>query len=374
MLLSEAVCKSPPNFNWQSSARALETRNDALNTRRCRSSRAEERVKAGSTGDAHVERVLEDWLTFHVAELAAPDRYKYSAAHWSSFFEQQRSAGLLSERVSLGDLTPELQRRFRDWRSAAGVGGHTISRDLAALRGALSWAWKHQRISRPPFITDVPLHRRGHVRDRVLSFEEITRIVDACVGRPEREHLIRFVVLELGTAGRPQAILELDHTNIDLDRNLINPTRFGQMHSRKRRVVVPIAVAVRPWVIGVQGKLIKYRVPLATSRSGSSRPTYFERETKSIKTCWNNVCREARVCAATPKTLRHTMLTWLAERGVPSEERRVLAGHAPQGTTARNYEHLSPNYLKGAVKEIDAFFLELRKHTSTIVGPRDVDA
>jgi hypothetical protein len=68
------------------------------------------------------------------------------------------------------------------------------------------------------------------------------------------------------------------------------------------------------------------------------------------------------------------MLTWLAERGVPSEERRVLAGHAPQGTTARNYEHLSPNYLKGAVKEIDAFFLELRKHTSTIVGPRDVDA
>ena len=31
------------------------------------------------------------------------------------------------------DLTPELQRRFREWRSASGVTGHTVSRDLAAL-------------------------------------------------------------------------------------------------------------------------------------------------------------------------------------------------------------------------------------------------
>lgn len=66
---------------------------------------------------------------------------------------------------------------------------------------------------------------------------------------------------------------------------------------------------------------------------------------------------------ATPKTLRHTMLTWLAERGVHPEQRQVLAGHARQGTTAKNYEHLSPSYLREAVAEIDAFFDELSKHT-----------
>ena len=92
-------------------------------------------------------------------------------------------------------------------------------------------------------------------------------------------------------------------------------------------------------------------------------PTHFERETASIKTSRNSVCEDAGIEGATPKTLRHTMLTRLAERGVPTEQRQKLAGHSPQGTTARNYEHLSPDYLREAVAEIDAFFDELSKHT-----------
>jgi len=99
------------------------------------------------------------------------------------------------------------------------------------------------------------------------------------------------------------------------------------------------------------------------SRSADGGPTHFERDTKSVKTTWNTVCANAGVKGATPKTLRHTMLTWLAERGVPSEQRQMLAGHAPQGTTAKNYEHVSPTYLREAVAEIDAFFDELAKHT-----------
>jgi len=98
------------------------------------------------------------------------------------------------------------------------------------------------------------------------------------------------------------------------------------------------------------------------SRSAGG-PTHFERATGSIKTSWKKACKDAAVVGATPKTLRHTMLTWLAERGVPSEQRQMLAGHRPQGTTARNYEHLSPSYLRAAIAEVDAFFAELSKHT-----------
>jgi hypothetical protein len=57
------------------------------------------------------------------------------------------------------------------------------------------------------------------------------------------------------------------------------------------------------------------------------------------------------------------MLTWLAGRGVPSEQRQMLAGHSPQDTTARHYEHLSPSYLNAAVAAIDAFFDAFSKHT-----------
>jgi len=70
------------------------------------------------------------------------------------------------------------------------------------------------------------------------------------------------------------------------------------------------------------------------------------------------------VKGASPKTLWHTMLTWLAMRGVPKEQRSALAGHVAGDTTARNYEHLSPDYLRAAIDQIDAFFEELAKHTS----------
>jgi len=325
---------------------------------------------APSSGDCSspsVDSLLDDWLTHHVANLAAPERYRHSVDHWRTFVTEEIRHGCLAAEPKVSDLTPELQMRFRSWRAAAGVGGHTISRDLAALRGALSWAWKHQRISRPPFIADVAIHLRAPPRERVLSVKEIARIIDACAGRSDREHLVRFIVVELGTAGRPEAVLELTDQNIDLERNLIDPNQPGRNCTRKRRAIVPIAKAVRPWVIGVRGKLIKYRVSM--SATGAREAKFFERETKSIRRCWNAACKEAAVSGATPKTLRHTMLTWLAERGVPAEQRRMLAGHSAQGTTARNYEHLSPNYLRTAIEQVDAIFTELKKQTAALNSP-----
>jgi integrase len=171
-------------------------------------------------------------------------------------------------------------------------------------------------------------------------------------------------VVELGTAGRPDAVLELTDKNIDLKRQLIDPNHQGKVHARKRRAIVPIARHVLPWVADVKGKMIKYRVSIAKKNQTPDGPVFFERETRSIKTAWKAVCNDAGVVGASPKTLRHTMLTWLAMRGVPKEQRSALAGHVARDTTARNYEHLSPDYLRAAIDEIDAFFEELAKHTS----------
>jgi integrase len=179
-------------------------------------------------------------------------------------------------------------------------------------------------------------------------------------------------VIELGTAGRPQAVLELTDANINLERRLIDPNQPGRLHLRKRRAIVPIAKAVLPWVVGIKGTIIRYRAPISKARTlKRTGRTHLERDTGSIRTAWNAACAEARVVGATPKTLRHTMLTWLAERGVPYEQRQMLAGHSPRGTTARNYEHLSPDYLRTAVAEIDAFFSELQRHTRALDAPPD---
>jgi integrase len=188
--------------------------------------------------------------------------------------------------------------------------------------------------------------------------------MDACVGRDDREHILRFIVIELGIAGRPEAVLELTSDNIDLKRGLIDPRQPGRVHPRKRRAIGPIAKAVMPWVTGIDGKIIAHRVPIAEKNREPCGPTHLVRETRSIKTAWKAICRDAGVIGATPKTLRHTMLTWLAERGVPKEQRMTLAGHSAQDTTARNYEHLSLQYLRSAVDEVDAYFDELSKLTT----------
>ena len=59
----------------------------------------------------------------------------------------------------------------------------------------------------------------------------------------------------------------------------IDPNQPGRTYTRKRRAIVPIAKAVRPWVVGVSGKLIKYRVAIPSAEAGHG-VTYFERETK----------------------------------------------------------------------------------------------
>ncbi len=57
---------------------------------------------------------------------------------------------------------------------------------------------------------------------------------------------------------------------------------------------------------------------------------------------------------AGPARLDDTMWEPGLTRGEPKEQRIALAGHKPQDTTARNHEHLTPDYLQAAVLEIDA--------------------
>jgi len=313
-------------------------------------------------GEALVEYLVAEWLKLHVSTLAAPRRYADSALLWGEFFALEQRAGRMPPAITVATISPQVVQRFIAWRKNAGVGGHGISRDLAALRGALNWARKNQLVDSVPFIADVPAREKPRSRERVLSMEEVARIIDACVGVPEREHVLRYVVIAIGTIGRPDAILELRDHNIDLERGFIDPNHPGRVHDRKRRAIVPLSRFVRPWVQD-RGKLIKYRAPIAEKNRTEEGPTHFEKDTASIKTAWNSICEELGIEGATPKTLRHTMLTWLAYRGVPKEQRVMIAGHLPTDTTSK-YEHLTPDYLGEAMRAIDFYFESLASFTS----------
>ena len=136
----------------------------------------------------------------------------------------------------------------------------------------------------------------------VIATHSTAALIEACRDLVDREHLIRFIVIELGIAGRPQAVLELTSDNIDLIRGLINPNQAGRTHARKRRPIVPIADAVRPWVFEIEGKLISYRVPLAKKNRVHGGPTHFMKPTTCIKTTWEAACKDAGIVGTTPKS------------------------------------------------------------------------
>jgi len=121
--------------------------------------------------EALVEHLMAQWLKLHVSTLAAPRRYADSAILWGDFFHLEQRAGRLPPAVTVSTMSPHLIQRFVAWRRAAGVGGHGISRDLAALRGALNWARKNQLVETVPFIADVPAREKPRSRERVLSIQ-----------------------------------------------------------------------------------------------------------------------------------------------------------------------------------------------------------
>ncbi|MDB5369807.1 MAG: hypothetical protein JWP20_1365 [Roseomonas sp.] len=54
-----------------------------------------------------------------------------------------------------------------------------------------------------------------------------------------------FLVLLIGTAGRPQAVLELTRFQCDLERGTINLNTPGRVQTKKRRPILPMASFLR---------------------------------------------------------------------------------------------------------------------------------
>lgn len=94
---------------------------------------------------------MADWLQQHAApNLADPVRYANGVQHWLLFFASEQTAGRLLGPPTVDDVTTALVERFHAWRAGQGVSWATVSRDTAALRQPLNWAWKRNMIASAP--------------------------------------------------------------------------------------------------------------------------------------------------------------------------------------------------------------------------------
>ena len=156
------------------------------------------------------EFVLIRYWEGHAKSIRSAEQARISMGLWSDHFPGANVSG----------VTPHRQREFISRMRERGYRESYISRVLSVGRAALRWAWKQGELESVPFILDVPRDPDVEAeRYRVLEMEEVARLFAETARTP---HLLKFCIISLNTLARPEAVLELGPSQVDLNRRLLN--------------------------------------------------------------------------------------------------------------------------------------------------------
>jgi integrase len=248
------ISKRPGSAMW------CRTWFDAATRQTCRAS-------LGTDDLAAAEHALAEWITRNVATDRADPRditlarvfVRYQQRHGQHLVgagSQRISLAMmlrhLPEGITVGELTLDAQHAAVRAMEAAGYGAGTIKRALGAAKAAVNWVWNNGELARPVPFLKVP---EGPGRERVLSVDELAQLWSAEMP----EHVRVFLALMIGTAGRPEAVLQLTRFQCDMNRGTINLNPPGRVQTKKRRPILPLAPWLRPWIDAAEGHLVAYR-------------------------------------------------------------------------------------------------------------------
>lgn len=275
------------------------------------------------------------WLADRAADGYSNTIYEYNWVSLKETFEN-RDPNL---------LTADDCREYARGRFALGRSPWTVNTELSRLRACLQWAEKRRHIARAPYVW-VP--SRGKPRQRVLTADEARRLIEAA----DYAHIKLFIILALTTGARHRAILDLTWDRIDWIEGTIDyedDIEIDPMSKswRKGRAKVPMNALSRA----------------ALERAYEARQTdhvieYGGKRLTTVRDGFAAVARRAGLEDVTPHTIRHSVASWLEERGVELQRVARLLGHSDVRTTESIYA--KPNalrYLGEAVEIIEAEFV-----------------
>lgn len=256
------------------------------------------------------------------------------------YAENWKSLGPFFGNVLSRGVSVPLCRTYAESRFAAGRKPSTVNTELLRLRTALRWAEANGIIDSAPRVC-VP--SPGKPRDRVLTAEEVERILQGCASG----HIQLFVILAIATGGRHRALLELTWDRVDFERGTINlraPRKVEPMSLRhqKGRAMVPMNNLAR--------------AALQEARAAALSTYVIEwggRRVASIKTGLRRACQRAGLPGVTAHTFRHTAASWATEANVPLEQIARFLGHARATTTEAIYSHPDAAFAASAARAID---------------------
>lgn len=318
--------------------------------------------------DAELLPHLFNYLREQGPDVLRLDTIESSFRAWIGFLAQDE----LGTGARVSDINKVSVDRFRRWRmkphswevpwkggkvfkhQSKGVTGEAVQRNIEDLRAALNHAEAALRLPMRPKIPSVKKNLRSPPRSATLSIQQL----GAIVGYANQEPAVQdWLWLMLGTACRPDAGLAFDSAlQVHGDFADLHPPAWPR--TDKRNPVVPIITPLAK------------RIDAWTAKPVRSRKRWWRTMRTKLGIAPNIV----------PKTIRHTVASFLRGEGVPGEQISGLLGHKDQSDTLERttagYAHANPAKMRAAMKALTTLWKEvdaerakwLADHSLTITG------
>jgi integrase len=283
------------------------------------------KVSAEKPSDASLADVLRRYWENHGQHLPSASGNRDALSKWLNYWQE----------ACISELSVEAQEAFVRHLEGLDLKRSTIQRTINIGKAAISRAFKRGELAAMPFILSVTV--KGHPpKGRPMEVAELVRLYGESA-----PHLQTFIRWALGTAARPQAIIELRSQQVEWAHGVVHLNPEGREQNKKHRPVVKLPRKLAGEVF--EGWLLTHR----------------GRHAENVKTARRAAVRRAGLDAACrPYSLRHTAARWMRLHGVPAEEVSQQLGHRRLGTTGV-YTEYDPEYLKAACEALDALLQAL---------------
>ncbi len=197
----------------------------------------------------------------------------------------------------------------------------SVNRELSILRTILNFAVQNDWLLKNPFVAcqGIIAISAEVERDRVLSFDEESRLLAVCTGL--RQHLRPLLVCALDTAMRRGEMFKMTWKDVSFETNEIYIPKTNTKTEEARTV-------------GITPRLMTELINLWESSPKNLESSVFG-VGESIKTAWKTACKLASVADFRFHDCRHTATTRMIASGSPHTEVMKITGHSQIKTFLR---------------------------------------
>lgn len=314
---------------------------------------AQRSKKPQGSEDAELIPQLLNYVNEHGPDVLRLDTVESSFRAWVGFLDQDE----LTTGARVADIDKVSVTRFRRWRmrphewnlqwwdgkaykhKSDGVSGEAVQRNIEDLRAALNHAEAARRIPQAPRIPSVDKSLRSKARTHQFT----TAQLGALIAYADHEQCVQqWLWLMIATGCRPDAALAFNPLE-QWHGAVIDLHPAGAPQTDKRNPIVPVIEPLKPILEAWQLDRVKSRKK------------------------WWGTAREKLGLPAThiPKTIRHTVASYLRNANVPGEQISLLLGHKDRTdtleATSERYAHGDPLKMAKAIRALTSFFRSVEK-------------